>query len=588
MVAVLALGGALTFVLKSGGGAQTRQGSVVKGAGQGSADGGTKGGSGSPGNGSTDSGAQNSAPPSKSPDGDASDASSQADTAPAPATEPKPEPEPEVAQGRKLQPGKPIRDQVEAEAGCERTIYASTLLGMREFDAKFLTTTTREECRQMMTEAFGGLNPDGDVEDDLALVRIIDINRATQRTSDPDHKSLYDSRPLIVVKFKGEGLPEGVRVTVYAEVPANASKLIQAKPTDVVSCGENIPLATEGPDVKKECCDLNRDTDYFEVPLDLRWNDDELRKLKQPFTFTLTMHVRYQDGSQDTVTAPVTIRPAAEVEFSYPIGLAVGTLVDEGHPWVHRIINEVNQDPDNKRRGVVLKGAGGDEAGAVMSMFQIWKYLTAIGVRYQVLGGADGEAQRIRMVHETLKDRNGCCIDGTVLLASFVRALELECFLVWRPSHIYLSYRKLGSNTNFLLDSTLINHPEPRYKKLPPADLWYESVPQGESSAFDQLMDRYPFLKTDSAFATFMWGHLAARLDFKKHWVQREELAKQVKGLLGKEGKRSEAEQERLDGLMDALRAQLRWFDVVQMRSLGVKPIGSPTSLNTDYRFPRP
>ncbi len=120
------------------------------------------------------------------------------------------------------------------------------------------------------------------------------------------------------------------------------------------------------------------------------------------------------------------VNPVAEVEQAYPFGLGFAAMVDETHPWIKHVIDEINQRSDVKAAGVSLTGGGGSPEQRLQSMALIWQDLVARGLRYQNLTAASGAAQRCRLVHESLGTANANCIDGTVLLASFFEAIGIQ------------------------------------------------------------------------------------------------------------------------------------------------------------------
>lgn len=105
------------------------------------------------------------------------------------------EPVVEVAnQGSGLDPKKTYAQQIVAENGCESTVYVSSLIGMADFDKKYLATLSREESHEKLQHDLAGI-VDGQDYDSLKVVRSLQVSFAL----DSDKVGLWDHRPMFTV-----------------------------------------------------------------------------------------------------------------------------------------------------------------------------------------------------------------------------------------------------------------------------------------------------------------------------------------------------------------------------------------------------
>jgi len=506
------------------------------------------------------------------------------------------EPVVEVAnQGSGLDPKKTFAQQIVAENGCESTIYVSSLIGMADFDKKYLATLSREESHEMLQKDLAGT---GDLTKEKA-VRILQV-----QSSLDSEDSIWEHRPMFTVFFP-DLQHDDIKVTVYVDVPPEAQKYLSVTKDQPVSMGTGILLSKETP---KDKCDFNNEENQFELPIDLRWNLDALRNLEVDLTLSLNIRVEYEgDKSIDPFPVKITLKPAEQIEHGYPLGINFATLIDSQHPWIKKLINDIPKHKKWSNNGIQLVG-GGDDSAVVMSAFMIWEELVARKISYQNFTGGDFKSQRARRVSETLETGNGNCADGSILFASFFEAIGLNPVLVFGPKHVFIAIY-LPSKNIYYIETTKIgkNVSLDEYKKIPLDPI------------LEEMIQKYKWLEKEPAFRSFAlavstgrsnlneWDHDLAVLGNDlgaangEIEVLEEELNKLTKQLEDPNGGgQSDEIKKRIDKvttmIMESQKIKSKVLDdiknaaqiqsIFQLRSLGINPVGTPQNWEQNHKLP--
>jgi hypothetical protein len=452
-----------------------------------------------------------------------------------------------------------------------QTVYASSLIGLREFDKRFLTNRPWEEAIERLEQEF----VDGCAfkpPDDTEFYR--DIMRASLLSSFlVPHKegelTIDESRPHFEVHL--QHVPADTQVGVYLEVDPAMRRFLSLPSDGLVSQSSDIKLEHGG---RSLAYWHDSDSGEFSVPLLLPWNDDELHKLQQAVEIPYSLRVRYNDGSEDRLTGRIRVNPVAQVEHAYPFGLGFAALVDETHPWIKRVIDEINQRADVKREGVMIAGGGGSTESRLQSIALIWQDLVGRGLRYQSLTAAEGFAQRCRLVHESLGSANANCMDGTVLLASFFEAMGIDSSIVLVPGHALL-LADMGDGVDIPIETTILGASITR------------DIPTDLDEKFQRLRASSPIFRTAAVHS--LEGSVQAGI------VRIDEAIEMAKPILA-EFRRLDAEfasrredpawRERFTLVLRELGNQIQIIPVSLARENGVRPVGAPSNLDQIARLP--
>lgn len=146
-----------------------------------------------------------------------------------------------------LDPKRTYAEQIEAENGCEGTVYVSSLIGMADFDKQYLSTFSRQDSNDMLEKDLANVGEK--IDHAYEAVRILQV----QTSMDSNKDGLWDHRPMFTVNFPNLQ-HDGVKVSVYVDVPTEAQQYMSVTNDQPVSFGTGILLSK---DTSKEKCDFN-------------------------------------------------------------------------------------------------------------------------------------------------------------------------------------------------------------------------------------------------------------------------------------------------------------------------------------------
>lgn len=129
---------------------------------------------------------------------------------------------------------------------------------------------------------------------------------------------------------------------------------------------------------------------------------------------------------------------AADLDFNW----LFAAYVNEDHPAVDQILKEALDS------GVVdsFSGYQDEDPDAVLKqVYAIWHVLQSRGIRYSSITRTANEhdnvmSQHVRFIDESLAMTQANCVDGSVLLASVLRKIDIAPVLVLVPGHMFLGF----------------------------------------------------------------------------------------------------------------------------------------------------
>jgi len=115
--------------------------------------------------------------------------------------------------------------------------------------------------------------------------------------------------------------------------------------------------------------------------------------------------------------------------------------VNENHPQVDRILKEA------LATGLVDSFTGyqsDDEEQVTLQVFAIWNALQRRGIQYSDVSTTTPSAgvvcQSVRFLDQSMVSSQANCVDGSVLMASVLRKIGIDAYLVMVPGHCLLAY----------------------------------------------------------------------------------------------------------------------------------------------------
>ena len=462
-----------------------------------------------------------------------------------------------------------LAKSIGAKLAFNKVVYANSEIALAEVEAERLAVPAGKEVDWFVDRFSMSRAADGAETNPLELVC------RAQFISQSDW--LDATRPVFSVYFANAPTGTNVRVEIELRNAAGRRLLSGGQATKQ----ESVHLA-EGE--HPECVWLSKDehdSDLWEIGLQPQWDIDELAKLTAPETITMSVSVKYGDGSEDErMLETVTIMPPDLVETSYPMSLGFVGMVNEGHPWVERILNQINQCSLAKRTGMSASGGAGADR-SFFAVFLLWRELKARGLRYSSLSGSvDHSAQETRSIHETLLSQNANCVDGTILVCSFLEKMGISSMILMPPGHAFAAF--MGEDgIMWGLETTRLGDDEtcsPEFRtailKMYPdlAEIANKSLSSSESRDFNCFLKAVESGEQKIAAAS---EHLTQGIDKKPS-------VKQLLEMLG-----AEAEPEKRKSLISALgRDYTNGIWVSRARQSHVLAIPVPKDLDAQFKLP--
>ncbi|MFN9719327.1 MAG: hypothetical protein ACK58L_11560 [Planctomycetota bacterium] len=207
----------------------------------------------------------------------------------------------------------------------------------------------------------------------------------------------------------------------------------------------------------------------------IRYKFSKLAEVNQ--ATPVSMHFKVSIGgktSEDTATImlrPINDCPLVTIEHgeAFDTSSSFAAYVNEQHPFLDKLLREALDI------GVVSSFTGyqQDEKEVIRQVYSIWDALVTRDIRYSSItatAGGDGGVlcQHVRLIEESLNNSQANCVDGSVLMASALRKIGIEPFLVSVPGHCYVGFFVDESNTFPLAIETTCLGRKPADEELPP------------------------------------------------------------------------------------------------------------------------
>ncbi len=458
---------------------------------------------------------------------------------------------------------------------CAKSVYANSLVGLGEFDDKYLTKLSEDdslnELKKEISKAY--------YADALQEVASADLFEK--------HEELYRSRPIFQIALKPNGPAMKVAVGAWMHAQGSSAKLFELDQRGyrMVSRTDSIAL-DEGAIVQEH--------GVVRIPLNLVWNHAELLKIENSTPVNIDLELRFSDGSSKRVSHTFDIQPVAEVEGLHPWGLGFASIVNETHPWIADFMACIQNDAKVKAAGLTLSGGGGDSCDPLMTTFLLWRELVRRGVVYSNLTAASGGAQRVRQFHEVLGGSRATanCVDGSAVLASLAQAQAINSSLVLVPSHCFVLIHTIP------LETTCIGYTPEQLRQIrfpdddegQPLEQAIEGMLVSEDFFLDQCnpqqVAQFKPFRQDTAFKSFCLAWLRGREVFVHYFKEAHkagsivsDLREQWAALPEGAAKDKKAEEYRVAMNELNLSDQLTVVRIGLARRLGIKPIQPPANL---------
>lgn len=207
-------------------------------------------------------------------------------------------------------------------------------------------------------------------------------------------------------------------------------------------------------------------TSYLIYP-DIIWNYEALRNNQQaePISVAVTVEMNGEEIGQRVRT--FSVRSINECLLGYvtngtkfhDTGIFFAAYVNEENPMIDKLLREAL----NTRIVNRFLGYQAGKAEAVdKQVYALWNVLQKRNFRYSSISNTSLSSnvvfsQRVRTFDDALQSSQINCVDGSVLFASLLRAINIEPILIRIPGHMFVGYYTDSSHKNInFLETTMI------------------------------------------------------------------------------------------------------------------------------------
>ena len=206
--------------------------------------------------------------------------------------------------------------------------------------------------------------------------------------------------------------------------------------------------------------------EYLIYP-DIIWNYEALKNNNQatPVSVAITVEMNGEDLGQKVKT--FSVRSINECPLGYldskmkfhDTGIFFAAYVNEEHPMIDKLLREaLNTRIVNRFLGY----QDGKPDAVDKQVYALWNVLQKRNFKYSSVSNTSLSsnvvyAQRVRTLDDALESSQINCVDGSVLFASLLRAINIEPILVRTPGHMFVGYYTDSGHKNMnFLETTMI------------------------------------------------------------------------------------------------------------------------------------
>lgn len=217
---------------------------------------------------------------------------------------------------------------------------------------------------------------------------------------------------------------------------------------------------------------LPKGRNIYTVYPEMVWKYDALRNNQQATPMSIVATVTVDDRTSSLRVRTFSMRSINECMYGYykvadgKRGAFVNTplffaaYVNEDNPLIDKILREAL----NTRLVNRFLGYQKDSTMVVRQVYALWNVLQRRQFKYSSisnssLGSNVVFAQRVRTLEDALSTSQINCVDGSVLFASLMRAVNIDPILVLMPGHMFVGfYTDKQHNHKLFLETSMIGN----------------------------------------------------------------------------------------------------------------------------------
>ena len=201
---------------------------------------------------------------------------------------------------------------------------------------------------------------------------------------------------------------------------------------------------------------------------------EALNKLKQTTPFNITIKAKKNDGETIvfnevwqahqindcpmTLSRRIVSNNKTIIQENLSTRNCIAGYVNENHPMIEAILVQAKTSGKSKE----FFGYAQGEDKIVEQIESIWNALQKRGVTYSNISESTisplHSFQHIRLLEQSISEKQSNCLDGSVMLASILRKIGLNVSIILVPKHAYLAvYDSSHKHRIFAIETTMID-----------------------------------------------------------------------------------------------------------------------------------
>ena len=196
-------------------------------------------------------------------------------------------------------------------------------------------------------------------------------------------------------------------------------------------------------------CTLPESGESYTILPKIKYKYDALAKRSQTGPITVTYKVEVGEEEAEEKSETLTLRSVNDCPYSISkdgkwksVRFMFAAYVNEQHPFVDNVLREaLDTEIVDSFTGYQTK----NPKDVFRQAYALWHALSRRDVRYSnitktvAISDTVG-SQHVRMIDESINNGQANCVDGSVLMASLLRKINIEPLLVHIPGHCYLAF----------------------------------------------------------------------------------------------------------------------------------------------------
>lgn len=185
------------------------------------------------------------------------------------------------------------------------------------------------------------------------------------------------------------------------------------------------------------------------------WDYAALHQVHEQRPANVTIKVTVNDEELPEVNETVVLRSINDCPFYIlfdeagedfdDISFMFAAYVNENHPWIDGLLKEALDIGKEQEIIESFDGYQSEDPEVVMAqVFAIWNALQRRGIKYSSITTTTpskyASCQSVRFLDESVEHTQANCVDGSVLMASILRKIGIDVYLVMVPGHCFLAF----------------------------------------------------------------------------------------------------------------------------------------------------